>query len=365
MGTDSNDDPRRILVFRIGHLGDTIVALPAFRAVREAFPRSHIAFLCNAAEGNESKVPATAVIPERGIFDELIGYRTPSGPGKVSGAFRLIRRLRKAKFDAVFYLMPRIRTRAQVARDLRFFSICGIRRSFGDGFLANNLLELPSKAPLGTVVYEGDFLLNCLKGEGLGIEMPSRALPDLEFSDEQKNAAYRWLEAKTGSRPGSRPLVGIGPGSKWDSKVWPEDRFRSVIRDLIREKDAFPLVFGGPEDMEKGKRLVNAWGRGAVAAGSLNVREAGAALSYCGLYLGNDTGTMHLAAAAGATCVAVFAAIDYPGRWEPPGDRHRFFRTRVPCEGCHTPDCFNEHLCLTSVSAEEVLEACANVIDGK
>ncbi|HUF05031.1 MAG TPA: glycosyltransferase family 9 protein [Aridibacter sp.] len=356
--------PTRILVFRIGHLGDTIAALPAFRLIRESFPDSHIAFLCNASEGEERKVPATSVLPEKGLFDEYIGYRTPSGPGMLPGAFRLIRRLRKSRFDTVFYLMTRNRTPARIARDRRFFSLCGIGRIACDGFLSRNLLELPSDAPLRSVEYEGDFLLRCLRDEDPLVDVPRSAVPSLELTEAERNAAARWLETASGHEIGLRTLVGVGPGSKWDSKIWHEDRFQNVVEGLVRKKEVFPLVFGGPEDREKGERLVRAWGIGAVAAGSLNVREAGAALSFCKLYLGNDTGTMHLAAAAGVTCVAVFAAIDYPGRWEPPGADHRFFRTQVPCEGCHTPDCFNDHQCLTSVGAEEVLEACMEVIDG-
>lgn len=359
------DDARRILVFRIGHLGDTIVALPAFRAIRERYPDAHIAFLCNAPEGEERRVPATSVLPEKEIFDELIGYRTPEGFGKVYGAFRLIKRLRRSKFDTVFYLMPRIRTPARIARDRRFFRLCGIGSMAGDGFLSGNLLDLPSSAPLRSVDYEGDFLLQCLKEDEAFARISSKAVPDLLLKETERKAALDWLAEAVGGETGSQVLVGVGPGSKWDSKIWPEDRFRSVVGELIRKRDVLPIVFGGPEDREKGERLVREWGRGAVAAGSLNVREAGAALSLCGLYLGNDTGTMHLAAAAGVVCVAVFAAIDYPGRWEPPGADHRVFRTEVPCEGCHTPDCFNEHLCLTSVGAEEVLEACLDAIDGK
>ncbi|QQS41966.1 MAG: glycosyltransferase family 9 protein [Acidobacteriota bacterium] len=364
MTAGSIEGPGRILVFRIGHLGDTIVALPAFRAIRRRFPDSHIAFLCNASEGEERRVPATSVLPEKGLFDELIGYRMPGGFRSTAGALRLIRRLRRSRFDTVFYLMTRNRTASRIARDRRFFKLCGVGRIACDEFVLRNLLELPVAGPLPRVDYEGDFLLRSLREEFGEDGHPKEAYPDLQLTRAEKERASNWLSAVLGSPPKGRRLMGIGPGSKWDSKIWPEDRFRSVVGELVRSEGVFPVVFGGPEDKEKGERLVSRWGTGAVAAGSLNVREAGAALSFCDLYLGNDTGTMHLAAAAGVPCVAVFAAIDYPGRWEPPGAAHRMLRTSVPCEGCHTPDCFNDHLCLTSVGTEEVLAACLEVIDG-
>src|SRR5207244_13352223 len=57
-------------------------------------------------------------------------------------------------------------------------------------------------------------------------------------------------------------------------------------------------------------------------------------ISRCTLYLGNDTGTMHLAAAVGTRCIAIFSARDHPGKWYPYGQGHVVIRKRVTCEGC-------------------------------
>jgi heptosyltransferase-2 len=66
-------------------------------------------------------------------------------------------------------------------------------------------------------------------------------------------------------------LIGVAPGSKWESKIWSEERFYKVIERLIAEKNVFPVVFGGREDREKGNRLINRWGIGANAAGELDI----------------------------------------------------------------------------------------------
>ncbi|MGE3465976.1 MAG: glycosyltransferase family 9 protein, partial [Pyrinomonadaceae bacterium] len=105
------------------------------------------------------------------------------------------------------------------------------------------------------------------------------------------------------------------------------------------------------------------WGVGANAAGRTTVRQSAALLEHCRLYLGNDTGTMHLAASVGTPCVAIFAAIDWPGRWLPFGNRNVCFRRRVECEGCHTADCFNARKCLDLISAAEVYEACSGILE--
>jgi ADP-heptose:LPS heptosyltransferase len=121
----------------------------------------------------------------------------------------------------------------------------------------------------------------------------------------------------------------------------------------------WPLVFGGREDTELAARLTARWGCGAVAAGHLTVREAAAVLEHCALYLGNDTGTMHLAAAMKVTCVAIFSARDYRGLWEPYGQGHVVLRRKVPCSLCHSTICpVPGHPCLSGIGSDEVLRKC-------
>jgi ADP-heptose:LPS heptosyltransferase len=77
----------------------------------------------------------------------------------------------------------------------------------------------------------------------------------------------------------------------------------------------------------------------------------------CSLYVGVDTGAMHLAAAAGVRCVAIMAAIDSPGRWTPRGEGHHVFRTEIECEGCGLKVCPIGNKCVEPISASEVAAA--------
>jgi ADP-heptose:LPS heptosyltransferase len=170
-------------------------------------------------------------------------------------------------------------------------------------------------------------------------------------------AADDWLSETV--PPDNDNLIGFGPGSKWPSKIWPEERFASLGQRLMAEKDVFPIVFGGREERELGQRLVDKWGRGGNAAGRLSVRQTAAALKRCRLYVGNDTGTMHLAAAVGTSCVVVMPALDWPGHWYPYGAGHAVLRRRVPCEGCLLRECKKEGMrCLKEISVADVYEAC-------
>src|SRR5262249_21962501 len=148
---------------------------------------------------------------------------------------------------------------------------------------------------------------------------------------DEENEVTSWMQGL--SSDGGKPWIAFGPGSKMPAKRWPLDRFAAVGKRLIHEFDVWPVVFGGAEDQPDAERLLAEWGRGYNAAGGLSVRGAALALKRCLLYVGNDTGTMHLAAAVGTPCVAVFSARDWPGRWYPYGSGHRVFRSRIECEG--------------------------------
>ena len=351
----------RILIFRIGHLGDTVVALPALWAVREALPSAHIALLSNADAKNPHYISPDKVLPRKGLIDEFITY--PGNLGRaatIAAMTKLMARIRRGRFDAVVYLMPRSRSLAQIERDERFFRLAGISKSFGVEHLKRTRLDETIPAPTPTVEREAVHLLQCLAADDLVSDKNFRT--EMLLSDTELAGARRWFEHAVGNVAAGHKLIAVAPGSKWESKVWPKERFAEVVRRLIDAFDVFPVIFGGGEDREVGDQLIASWDRGVNSAGELSVREAAALLQGCHLYLGNDTGTMHLAAAVGTPCVAVFAAIDWVGKWTPFGDNNRVFRKSVECEGCHSPICHNNHKCLDLVTVDEVYNACAEIL---
>lgn len=351
----------RILVFRIGHLGDNLVALPAYWTIRKAFPDAHLCLLSNADSQNPHYISASSVIPKTGLFDSYLSYPTSvSSIERILRSIELVWKLRSQRFDAAFYLMPRIRTLKQIERDMSFFRLAGIKKVFGGDHLRNKIL--PRRASGGTprVESEAQYLLDCIAESGIDTRGYEVSEP-LQLTNEEIAIAEQFISHNFDKRQ-STNLIAVAPGSKWESKVWPEDNFEEVINKLVQDFKVQPIVFGGIEDIEKAQRLVVKWGTGAIAAGRLNVRESAAALSRCCLYIGNDTGTMHLAAAVGTPCVAIFAAVDYPGRWYPVGEEHRVFRKSVECEGCQSANCFNHGLCLSLVSPDEVYEAAGEIL---
>ena len=356
-------DLKNILIFRTGYLGDTLVALPAYWAIRKSFSTARLTLLSNANAANQKHVLAQSVLPEKGLFDDWLTYPIETGKIRYLQLLAsLLIKIRRRKYDAVIYLMTRNRIPAQVKRDVLFFRLCGIKNIIGTEYLLRHYLDPKSSPPLPSVEPEAEYLLNCLKYENFPI-VDEQQSGDLALTEEEISIADKWLYKNCFSRAHGKQMIAVAPGSKWESKIWDEARFCEVVNKLIREKDIFPIIFGGIEDREKGNRLISKWKTGANAAGELALRPAAAAIAKCQLYVGNDTGTMHLAAAVKTPCVGIFAAIDWENRWKPFGENHTIIRKKVECEGCLSPVSFFNNKCLDLIEVKEVYEVCVKTLN--
>ena len=363
---DANAAPRRLLAFRSGQLGDMIVSLPALWAVRRHWPEAKLTLLCDVHPGR-NYVLGSDIFGGSGLYDDLEHYEVPAaGEARLRTTLRQLRlllRLRARRFDALVYLAPSIRPPAHVRRDVRFFRLAGLRRIYG----ADHFPPVPRKQPgqpFPVGEHEADLLLARLQADGIAVPARGQGSLDLRLGAVEAAAVARWQA--TLPPDGGRLWLGVGPGSKMPAKRWPLERFGEVVKRLMAQHDIWPVVFGGREDRESGDRLLAGWGRGYNAAGALSVRASAAALQQCALYLGNDTGTMHLAAAAGTPCVAVFSARDWPGAWYPYGVAQRVFRTALDCEGCYLVECVErKNECLNRISVEQVLAGCESLLHGK
>lgn len=365
LGLHTPADPlaEPVLVFRTGQLGDMIVSLPAMWAARQHWPQARLTLLSDVHPGS-GYVLGSEIFRGAGLFDEFEHYDVPpshaSRWGMLLKKIALLFRLRAGKFRTLIYLAPSIRSPERVARDRRFFRAAGVKRFIGmDHFPPVPFLNAPR--PLPAAGHEADLILARLRSDGIPVPEPGQGSLDLGLGVNEEQALRTWLESLPSDQ--GRIWVGIGPASKMPAKRWPLERFRDVIHGLIAQFGIWPVVFGGPEDGPLAETLLENWGCGYNAAGSLPPRVAAWALKRCALYLGNDSGTMHLAAAAGTSCVAVFSSRDWPGSWSPYGVERRVFRSEIECEGCYLTECVErQNECLNRISAVEVQAACAALL---
>ncbi|MEM8911824.1 MAG: glycosyltransferase family 9 protein [Planctomycetota bacterium] len=349
----------RILVFRIGQLGDSLIALPALWALKENFPGASMTLLCDVHPG-AGFVGAASVYEGTGLFDDIVSYPVEGGFQGAWKTLGLLRFLRQQRFDALAYLAPSLRTQRQTLRDRWFFKTARIRKLIGfRGMPDYGSLQ---ERPLPRLPHEADHLLHRLRSDGLDVPEPGRGRCDVNLTASDQAKVDQWVAIQPTQT--QRPWLGIGPGSKMSAKLWPTERYAAVVSELIDDFGVWPVVFGGPEDTAVGEQLIQGWRRGYNAAGSLGLRASVAALGRCQVYLGNDTGTMHMAAASGTRCVAIFSSRDFPGKWDPYGNGHQILRTAIHCEGCMLTSCVEQqNRCLREIRVETVVSRARDVLE--
>ena len=344
--------PARILVYRCGALGDTIVALPTMRALRDAYPHAELVLM--TANDGAGIVWTDEVLHDFGWFARVVTYRARE-LATVAGLFGVLRRVRAIRPDLVVYLGSDHNSGLRTWRDRLFFRLAGAGRFVAAsstkvrffGRLRRERREYP---------HEVDRLLETLRRADIAVGPARFDLPVRATHDERVAA----LLAQHGL--GGRPLVAMCPGSKQAAKRWPLERYAALGARLIADGGVAVAIIGGPDEVRAAALVTRDWpaGRFAVLAGELSVLESAAALRRASLYVGNDTGAMHLAAAVGTPCVAIFAARE-PGRsWHPYGETHVVLRRdEVPCANCYLTECTVEGLrCLTAIDVDAVWSAC-------
>jgi len=344
-----DDIIRKILILHRGLLGDTVVALPALWAIRNRYPNARITLVGHRIVDQHS-VLSSDVLTGVGVVDKIYHYNYFSSRIRtLVSIIMLIMRI-GFKWDIGISLHPCTVPSKQLKRHRFIFKLLNVK---------NILVPEGSKSPVvrdndGKVVktkHFTDMLFDILIPLGV---IEKDISWDLNLDKELVERVDSWLKKH---RLIEGEMIALGPGSNMEAKRWPEDRYVNVIATLRKSFNIYPIVFGGDDDKELGTRIVESIGTGLVAAGELTVRETAELMRRCRLYLGNDTGTMHLAAAVGLKCVALFSSRDNPGKWEPYGEGHCILRKQVPCEGCLLAECreFN-NLCLRSISVDEVVE---------
>ena len=347
----------KILVYHIGSLGDTLVAVPALWAVRDNFPDAHITMMTDDHPGR-GLVQSRDVLDGSGLIDDYILYPV----GNPRALISLLFHLRTEKFDSLVYLIRAHEKIRRIRRDRLYFRLAGIHRHFGTRTSFYRSFPNRHQVPMAEVPRAADTFLSRLRRDGLTTPPSGKGRIDVNIGKREHEKVDVWLSGLPSD--GKRRWYAVGLGSKMPCKIWPFERYLDVSRRLAERYDLWPVMFGGPGDREAGDRLVREAGRGYVAAGALGVRDSIAAMERCSFFLGNDTGTMHMAASCGLKCVVPFSSRAAPGEWNPYGEGHVVFRTPVSCEGCGLEVCETHGMkCILSISVEQVLAACIEIYE--
>ena len=347
-------DYKRVLVFRPGTLGDTVVALPALRLVAQAYPSAERRVLTEFS-GQSKAAPLAQVVDGCGLVHGYIPY--PSQVRDLRALMRLRQEICVFRPQVLVYLAAPLAGLLKIVRDVTFFRWCGIRSIVGVPWKSD--LRRPQPTSNGLFEYEGARLLRCLRAIGDG-SLDSSSAFDLNLTAEDRCTARSALDGL----PADAPILAVSIGAKSAVKDWGDQNWSSLLRRLSGKRPEWSLVMiGAAVEKERSEQLLASWdGPRVNLCGALSARGSASVLEQARLFVGHDSGPMHLAAAVGTTCVAIFSSRHLPGVWFPWGGMHRVIYTDIPCRGCNLDECIRySNQCINSITVDNVIHEIDNV----
>jgi heptosyltransferase-3 len=342
---------KRVLIYRLGSLGDTLVALPALHLIARAFPDAERRLLTNFPI-NAKAPPAASILEGSGLVHGYFRYAAGTrSPRELLGVWWQLLRWRP---QVLVYLGP-ARQLDLTNRDAKFFRLCGIPRLIGVP-VTEDMRTHRWQESTQAFESEGARLVRNLAELGDG-NLDAPASWDLRLTAAEHARATEALAAT-----GSHPLIAVSVGTKVQSKDWGRDNWRALLNRLAALYPDHALALcGASEESEASEFTADGWRENSRSpivnlCGVLTPRESAAALAQARVFIGHDSGPMHLAAAVQTPCVAIFAARNKPRVWFPYGKQHRVLYHQTDCWGCGLETCIVERKkCLTSITVDEVV----------
>lgn len=286
-------DPRNILVIDFGQLGDVVMSLPALRAIREHFPQAYITVAVGKPGAEVIELSRCA---DATLAVDRVALRDGFKPWSVLRILRIVQDVRHKRFDFVIDLHSLSETNLLgflSGAPKRLYS----RRPRSLDFLAN----FNPRPPI-----EGDHRKRHLIDRYLDVLQPlgikdGPNVPKLRTraaDDQAIELMLRQAKADMGA-----PLVGLFPGAGHPSRCWPVERFSELADFVVRNDGARVLVFAGPEERALLPKIRTLFPKSSLILDKLTIPQLAAAQARLAVFVSNDTGPMHIAAAVGSPLV--------------------------------------------------------------
>jgi len=317
--------PARALIVRMSSIGDVIHTLPAYDALRRAWPSTRLGWAVEpAAAPLVERLPGPLTVH---VLDTHRWRRRCWSPSTLREIGAAIGYLRSCRYELAIDFQGLLKS-AVVAR-LAGAPVVGPEATAARESLAARFYRREVAVDPGAHVVEQGLALAAAAGaEGLADRAPG--FPGLVTPEDRERIA-RSLGALEGAEP---PLIVVHSAHNWESKRWPAGRWAELGRRL-HEESRLPLVWvWGPGEREHTRSIVATAGRGNHLAPPTGLTELAALLESARLFVGGDSAPLHLAVAVGTPCVGIFGPTD-PGRTGPLDPTDRAVHRTLPCSFCH------------------------------
>jgi ADP-heptose:LPS heptosyltransferase/GT2 family glycosyltransferase len=355
----ARDAVKRILVLKLDHIGDCMIALPALRRLKALFPQARLSVL--SAPATRSIFAMEAVVDETLSF-EFFHARSGLGKKEVEEAdlLALHRRLAPMRFDLAVDLRKSTDTR-------------GVLKYTGGRYLAgfDHLSECPwldislelegDRRYAAKRQHMADDLLNLVEAVGTSC-LAERSI----LSVDPRTALT--LPAADQEEIFAKPVICIHPACGNEMRTWPAEQFAELIDLLTENHDVHAVIVGAPDEMDVADKVLGRLRyRESVycLVGKLKLAEVPVLIQKCALFIGNNSGPHHIAGALGVPTIGIHSGVVDANEWGPLGDTAVAMQRQMSCSPCYIEklgDCPKNIACLRGLTPASVYRTASRML---
>jgi ADP-heptose:LPS heptosyltransferase len=347
-----SEQKSNILVIRTDGLGDLLLALPALRYFGESLGGCRISLLVRM-----ESVEIAQLCPDA---DEVIGWNKEKYARSLFYRLRFVRSLRSRGYAVAIHstysrepftdeLVCCCRAAQKIGFDGNLNNISAKQKAKNDPHYTR-LIKSNARGPL-EIDRNRDFAEQ-VTGKKIA---PADFQPQIWLTETDRAAAEKLLK-EAGLKPESDLIVALFPGASWDAKLWPYDFYAQLADNILDHYPARIVICGALADAQGAEKVqAKMHGQAANLAGKTNLLELAGVFEACGLFIGNDTGPLHIAVSVGAPTLGIIGGGHF-GRFYPYGDlnKHRMVYKQMDCYYCDWK-CIHETVrCIQEITVEDV-----------
>ncbi|MCX5848953.1 MAG: glycosyltransferase family 9 protein [Deltaproteobacteria bacterium] len=336
-------DYQKILIIKLRYIGDTINLLPVLANIKNQKPHVHLSVMINT--GAEDVLKHSKHIDQLICYDRKKMKYNKSIFSKIKTNLDFFYNIRKAKYDLIIDF-------SDSDRSALITLLSGAKSRWGFNYV-NPLLRVCYNHFITADINEMhivDYQFSALQQIGFAVKDKKLVIDIPEDIQNDVEKTFPFLNCK------SFKAV-IHPGARRINRRWPPARFAQIANLLKKNYGADIILVSAPEERElldKVEKYVNG---DVIKISHLSLIQLAALIKKCDLYIGNDTGTSHLAAGTGIKIVTLFGP-QFPRLWAPYTDKGETVFKNMECTGpCNHIDCiYDENKCMTAITVDEVWE---------
>ncbi len=346
---------KKILVFKLDHIGDVLMTTPALKALKSRYPDASLTVVV----GSWSKgiLKDNLDISEILLYDAYWFNRNIDRKFNIKKTLDFIKELRKKRFD-MFYSLRGDFMGILMGSLLRIPVRVGFNNGGGGFFLTHPI------TPIENIHQVEQFLnaikVNCLRHKYSTMASGTDKKMRVAISEAERKFTSAFIE-KYSSK--NENFIGFHIGAGYPSKLWIPEKYGILIKRLHDEFGIHAILVGGEEDRAIVKRIESVIRDtdSIDCIGIANIKETAALIEKCNLFIGNDSAPVHIAAAIGIPVIVIFSAANNPVGWKPFGSNVTCITKDVLCKNCEKFECIDTK-CMRMITVDEVYNKAKEIL---